>query len=103
MKNPLKNTEPKKGYSMRYSGSTWAGQNPVKKEVNTINKIFKLAENKSKSGGFENWTFIERVGKGRWRFNGNYKRYSSVFWIDIHSPKVAMMIKKKLKQKKKYF
>ena len=93
-----------RGYSIRYSGSTWAGENPIKKEVNTLDKIFKLAENKSKSGGFDKGMtgISKRRGRNEWVFNGNFRRYSSVFWIDIRDPKLAALIQSKLRQNKYY-
>ena len=91
-----------KGYTIRYSGSTWMGENPVKSEVNTLDKIFKLAENKTKSGGFSKTmtSLSKRKGKNEWIFNGNFNKYSSVFWIDVKNSKVANIIKSKLRQRK---
>lgn len=90
----------KKGYKMRYSGSTWYGEPPVKKEVNTVEKLFKFAEKHK----FIDATSIDKAkGEKGWVFLGNFKDYSSVFWVNVTDPKLARKIKAMLKNKARYF
>lgn len=86
------------GYVVEYSGSSFLGEYPVKKEVKTIDKIFKFAEKYK----FENYTRVSKARKG-WHFRGNFKTYSSVFYVHIYDKKIAMRVRGRLRNRKKYF
>jgi hypothetical protein len=89
-----------KGYKILYAGSTFAGENPVKENQNTLEKIFKLAEKKK----FRDSTSIHKVpGKNVWAFVGNYEKVSAVFNVKITDERVAKRVQTKLRNKKKYF
>ncbi len=95
----------KKGYRILYSGSTWLGENPVKRDSNTLNKIIDLSRN---YGGFEHFTRIkgidedpvlkQRFGFNGWHFWGNIKGFSCVFEVLIYEEETAREIIKELKK-----
>lgn len=87
-----------RNYKIRFAGSTFAGENPIKKDVNTLAKIIK----QGKKHGFRNTTRVSKVkGKRKWIFNGNYIRKSSVFWVEIFNQKLANKIRNVIRRRKK--
>lgn len=85
----------RKKYLILYSGSTWAGENPIKPDVNTLNKIFKTAK---EYGGFNDLTYLTRWNKSGSFFRGNMVKLSSVFSIEIYDRNTHNLIRKKLKE-----
>ena len=81
-------------YKINYSGSTWAGENPIKTEVDTLDKIFEKA---SHWGGFNE---VTRLYNGV--FLGNYENMSSVFNVDIFDKELQKEVENKLKSGKYY-
>jgi len=93
------------GYIILHAGSTWHGENPVKKEANTLRKIIDLSR---KYRGFEDFTRIKgmdedpvlkrRFGFDGWHFWGNMKELSCVFEVVVYKEETARAIIEELKR-----
>lgn len=83
------NTLKKSGFKFacNYCGKGMLGS--PNKFLNPIDFIKWVTENNYQ---FEDFTSIETIKKGYWRFSGNLKEYSCAFWFDIFDKKLVTEI-----------